>query len=383
MSDGDARGRASRVVVIGAGPAGLAVAACLSKAGVPFDLLERRDAVGSAWRSHYKRLHLHTAKTLSSLPFVPFDADVPTFVPRQRFVEYLDGYARRFGLQPRFGVDVRRVARGPDGGFVVETAEETISARAVVFATGYNRVPERPSFEGMDRFAGEVVHSSQYADGAPFRAKRVLVVGSGNSGAEIALDLWEHGAHPRICIRGPVHVVPRDLFGLPIQHVTVGLRFLSPSWMDRLAAPLAAVAVGDLSRYGLRKPAKGAAVMVKEDGRIPLVDVGTVSLIRQGLLPVVPALARFDERGVTSVDGVHHALDAVILATGYGSGLRALLDPSLHDLLDQRQHPTVHGAEAAGGLFFLGFSNPQTGALREIALEARRIADQIAEKARA
>lgn len=371
--------RTSGTVVVGAGPAGLAVAACLAQRGLPYEVLERRRAVGSMWRSHYARLHLHTDKALSHLPFVPFAKDLPTWVPRQRFVEYMDAYAAKFGIAPRFDTEIVGIAKDHEG-LVVETTDETIRARSVIVATGYNRVPFTPTFDGEESFGGPILHSSAYGDGSSFRGKRVLVVGAGNSGAEIALDLWEHGAHPRISIRGALHVVPRDLFGLPIQRVTVGLSFLSAEWMDRLAAPLTSFAIGDLSRHGLMRPDKGAAVTVRDDKKIPLVDVGTVSLVRQGLLPVLPGIRRLADRQVVTVDGATHAIDAIVLATGYRSGLSNLLDPSLHGVLDDKDLPSVHGIDAGGGLFFLGFSNPQTGALREIAIEAQRVAGAIARR---
>jgi cation diffusion facilitator CzcD-associated flavoprotein CzcO len=364
---------ATKTVIVGAGPAGLAVAGCLSKLGEPFELLERREAVGASFRGHYRRLHLHTDKALSSLPHVPFAASLPTWVPRADVVDYLDDYARHFRLRPHFGVSLHRVERTLTG-LVVTTDRGSLEAQNVVVATGYNRVPVRPSFDGLEQFTGPVCHSSEYVDGAPYQGKRVLVVGAGNSGAEIALDLWEHGAHPRLLVRGPIHVVPRALFGVPVQRVSVGLRFLSAELVDKLSAPLTSLLVGDLTPFGLRAPSKGAAVTVRDEGRIPLVDVGTVALIRQGLLPVLPGIARFEATSVTCVDGRSHPIDAVVLATGYRSGLSDLVD---RELLDDRDHPRAHGTRVGSGLFFLGFSNPQTGALREIAIEATRIAEQI------
>jgi indole-3-pyruvate monooxygenase len=364
---------AVKTLIVGAGPAGLAVAGCLTKLGEPFEILESRDEVGSSFRRHYRRLHLHTDKAMSALPHVPFARSVPTWVPRAAVVEYLEDYARAFDARPHLGVSLQRIEKTATG-LVASTNRGTIEATNVVIATGYNRIPVRPHFDGLDRFEGPVCHSSTYVDGAAFRGRRVLVVGAGNSGAEIALDLWEHGAHPRIVVRGPIHVAPRAFFGLPIQRVTVGLRFLSAEWLDRLSAPLTSGLIGDLTPFGLRPPSKGAAVTVRDEGRIPLVDVGTVALIRQGLLPVLPGIEHFDANTVTCVDGRTHAVDAVVLATGYRSGLSDLVD---RDLLDRQDHPRAHGVRTGAGLFFLGFSNPLTGALREIGIEAQRIAAQI------
>lgn len=121
-------------------------------------------------------------------------------------MDYLEAYARHFGLAPQFGAEVSRVARGPGvGGASLPMVTE---AAAVVVCMGYNRVPVRPTWPGQEGFAGEVLHSGDYRDGAPFRGTRVLVVGAGNSGAEIALDLWESGASGTVGKVGAVEVEP-------------------------------------------------------------------------------------------------------------------------------------------------------------------------------
>ena len=366
-------------IIVGAGPAGLAVAACLKAYGLPFEIVERQANVGASFRNHYRRLHLHTDRALSSLPFLPFPEDLPRWVPRAEVVRYLENYAQHFDLRPRFGVSVLNIRSNPASSVVVETDHGPLNSDSVVIATGYNRVPIIPDFEGLSSFTGSVVHSSSYLDGARYRGQRVLVVGAGNSGAEIALDLWEHGAHPRLLVRGPLHVIPREVMGIPLQRLTVAMSFLSAESMDLLAAPISKFSLGNLAPHGLVAPTRGAAVIARDTGRIPLLDVGTVALIRQGLLPVLPAVRRFNDKSVECVDGQTCPIDAVVLATGYTSGLSALLDNKR--LLDGKEHPKKHGTRSDHGVWFIGFSNPQTGALREIAIEAGRIAKEIKEAA--
>jgi cation diffusion facilitator CzcD-associated flavoprotein CzcO len=368
----------TRAVVIGAGPAGLATAACLGKAGVDFVLLEREQRVGSAWRRHYERLHLHTMRRFSSLPHHPFPADWPRYVPRAQVVEYLETYAEAMGVRPRFGEPVERAFRKGEG-WEVETPSRVYRAPSLVIATGYTGEPHEPAWPGREDFQGEVLHSAAYQNGEPFRGRRVLVVGSGNSGAEIALCLWEHGAKVSMCIRGPIHVVPRDAFGMPAQLTGILLSKLPIRVADAIAGRVSRFATGDLSTWGIERPAYGPVTQVVRDGRVPLIDVGTIDLIKQGHIRVFPGVERFTTDSVRFVDGREEAFDAVLLATGYKARLDRFLDGAA-GLTDSRGYPRWHGEEVpdAPGLYFTGFRNPLSGALREIALEARRVARAIA-----
>lgn len=303
-------------------------------------------------------------------------AEYPRYPSRQQVVDYLDDYAKAFGLEPQLGVSVERVQRQQNG-WEVTTSVGTWNARNVVVATGYNRVPNRPDTPGLDQFAGLVQHTSEYQNGAALQGKRVLVMGCGNSGAEIALDLHEHGALPWLVVRSPVHVAPRDLFGRGAQQTAILLSRL-PLWLaDRIAAWTLRLAVGDLSKYGIIRPKKGPIRMVIEHGRVSMLDIGTLALIRAGKVPVVPEVARFSTNEASFSDGRTLPFDAVVLATGFRSGLAGFLS-SAAEFTNDRGLPTRHGEAAAPGLYFTGFRNPPTGALREIALEAPRIARDIA-----
>ncbi|HYM21764.1 MAG TPA: NAD(P)/FAD-dependent oxidoreductase, partial [Vicinamibacterales bacterium] len=275
--------------MIGAGPAGLAVSACLRRSGVAHLVVDRGDSPGSSWRGHYDRLHLHTPKKHSGLPFTPWPREAPRYPSRDEVVRYLEGYAEEHHVAPRFGLEVRRVARS-DRGFEVETSGGVLRPRAVVIASGYNGVANRPDFPGLDRFAGPVIHSSRYRNHRPYLGKRTLVVGCGNSGAEIALDLAEHGVTTSMVVRGPVHVVPRDLFGRPTQETALLLARLPRALRDAMAAAVLRIAVGDLSRWGIVRPQATPDQMIASEGRIPMLDIGTIAMVKAGRITVMPAV---------------------------------------------------------------------------------------------
>ena len=366
-----------QVLIVGAGPAGLATAACLSRRGISFEVVERANEVGSSWRNHYRRLHLHTARDHSSLPFTPLSSDLPTYVPRQSVVDYLDDYAQEHQLQPHFGVDVRRVR--PDGArWIVESDERAWSAHHVVVATGYNRVPHAPTWPGRTDFSGQVLHSHSYRTGDEFRGNRVLVVGAGNSGAEIALDLCEQGAQTTICIRSPIIVVPRDLFGIPAQVIGIRTSRGSPRLSDRAMRVVSRFVFGDLAPWGIKIAKIGPLQQIREQKKIPLIDVGTIAKIKVGAIDVVPGVERFTSDGVVFRDGVARSFDAVIFATGYRTGLQSLFE-DVHGVLDDRGYPLVlPSKQPKPGLHFVGFSIVSTGLLREIAIQAQAVADVIA-----
>ncbi len=224
------------------------------------------------------------------------------------------------------------------------------------------------------------MHSSQYRNGEPFRNQKVLVVGFGNSGGEIAIDLWEHGAQPSLAVRSPVNVIPRELLGIPILAIGIAQRKLPPRWADALNAPILRTAMGDLTRYGLRKLPHGPVTQIQSDGRIPLIDVGTIKLIKRGQVAVQAGIERFTEDSVLFTDGKQGKFDAVILATGYRPQVNTFLEGA-SKAYDENGTPFSSGQEMpTPGLYFCGYYVSPTGMLREIALEARRISASIARK---
>jgi cation diffusion facilitator CzcD-associated flavoprotein CzcO len=363
------------VVIVGAGPAGLAVAACLKQQSVPFVLLERQHAVGSSWRAHYDRLHLHTDKAHSSLPLFPLPKELPRYPSRQQVVDYLDQYAAHFQLTPRFGQDVRKAHH--QGQWHVETQDTALTAPVLVVAAGVNREPNRPDWPGLSGYQGQVIHSAEYKNGAAFKGKRVLVVGLGNSGGEIVVDLWEHGAQPSVCVRSPVNVIPKEIFGVPFLTIGILQQHLPPRLADALNAPIAHMLMGDLTRYGLRKPKLGPIAQINQEGKVPFIDVGTIKLIRQGKAWVRPDIQRFTPHGVVFTDGRQESIDAVVLATGFKARVDRWLDAP-NAPLNSDGCPAASGCQLdPPGLYFCGFRISPTGMLREIGLEAQRIGPDI------
>ncbi len=362
-------------VVIGAGPAGLATAACLTRAGIPFVILERESRLGAAWHRHYERLHLHTDKHHSELPFFRYPKHYPRYPSRLQVIEYLETFAQRFGIQPRFGQSVVSAQR-LDGLWHTTTGDAVCISRAVVVATGFNGEPHVPRWPGQESFGGEILHSSTYRTGESYRGKTVLVVGFGNSGGEIAIDLWEHGARVMLAARSPVNVIPRDLLGMPILAIAIPLNRLPPRLADTLTTPILRLVFGNLTRLGLHKPPYGPFAQIRLKARIPLIDVGTVDLIRKGHVQVRPEIERFTRDGVVFAGGEEARFDAVILATGYRPAMAFLDEASA--ILDTYGNPLASGREVLRGLYLCGFYVSPIGMLREIAMEAKRIAREIA-----
>ena len=360
-------------VIVGAGPAGLACAATLAQHGLKSVILEKAGTVGAVWRRHYERLHLHTDRGHSSLPGLPMPRSYPHYPSRAQVVAYLESYARQFDLHPVFRSKVERVHR--EGlRWRVDTATASYTAPVVVVATGWADSPHTPCWPGQDGYTGEVIHSSAYRNPAPYVGKRVLVVGFGNSGGEIALDLAEAKVDVTMAVRGPVKIVPRDLLGLPILSWAILQQWLPPRVADFLNAPLLRLAIGSTRHLGLQMERKGPLTMIAEDGRIPLLDIGTLARIRDGSIKVRRGITHFTGDGVAFAGSASEPFDAVILATGFRPDLRALL-PDMAAVFDAHGLPLITGrATSEAGLFFCGQRVVPTGQLREIGIEATRIA---------
>lgn len=288
-------------------------------------------------------------------------------------MEYLENYAARFDIRPIFGTEVSHLRRNGTR-WSADTAKGPISAPIAVVATGMASAPYRPSWPGMEVYIGSVVHSVDYRNPAPYLGKHVLVVGFGNSGGEIALDLVEAGVDVALAVRGPVQILPRDLLGLPILTWAIFCQHLPARLVDSLNAPILRLALGSMEKLGLRRAAKGPRQMVEEDGRVPLIDVGTLARIRNGSIKLRCGIDRLMPEGASFVDGSVGKFDAIILATGFRPDLRRLI-PDVTDVFDAHGMPLVTGRPTkAPGLYFCGHTVSPTGQLREIGLEAQRIA---------
>ena len=360
-------------IIVGAGPAGLACAATMRAAGLSATVLEKAGNVGSAWRHHYDRLHLHTDRGHSGLPGLPMPRSYPAYPSRAQMVAYLEGYAERFEIKPIFDTEVARVCREGTR-WRADTASDSMTAPVVIVATGLAQAPYRPSWPGLEAYTGAILHSSEYRNPQPYAGKRVLVIGFGNSGGEIALDLADAGIDVALAVRGPVQVLPRDLLGFPILSWAILYRRLPARLVDIMNAPILRLAVGDIEKLGLRRAAKGPRQMVDQDGRVPLIDIGTLARIRDGSIKIRGGIERFTAEEVIFADDVAEKFDAIILATGFRADLRRLI-PDVDGVFDRYGTPLVTGrATAVPGLYFCGQVTSPTGQLREIAIEAQRIA---------
>ncbi len=370
-------GEESDVLVIGAGPGGLAVAGALAMRGRRAVVLERAGDVGDAWRHHYERLHLHTPRRLSGLPGMPIPREYGRWVARDDVVRYLERYHDHHHLDVRPGVDVARVDRAPGGGWVVHATDgREFRAASVVIATGHNHTPVIPTWPGDASFPGEIVHAADYRNPRPYADRSVLVVGTGNTGCEIAQDLADGSASAVwLAYRSLPHIVRRTKFGWPAQATGIAVRHLPTRVVDRIARVTARAEVPDLTAYGLPRPTSGLFTRVKE-GSIPVQDVGIVAAIEARRVVPVPTIARFDGPEVVLVDGRRLRPDVVLVAAGYRNGLASIVGHL--GVLDDRGRPRVLGGRPVEpGLFFTGYTNPISGMFRELRLDAKKIAKAI------
>jgi len=366
-------------LVIGGGPSGLAVGAVLRLGGVSFSIIEKNDKIGYAWHNHYDRVHLHTVKQLSSLPFMPFPANYPRYVSKQLFIEYMEAYAKKFSLVPYLNQPAKSIRK--EGEFwITETPEVIYKSKKVIIATGYNHSPLSPKWEGMENFQGQILHSKEYRNGKLFQGKRVLIVGIGNTGGEIAIDLFESGVKVNISVRGPVRIVPREIWKIPMQYSALLFSFLPPKIGDYLSKKILGMVVPNYSKYGLITPEFGTISQLKYQEKVPLIDIGTVSLIRQGIISIVPEIQKFNRDSILFKNGLEEKYDVVLLATGYRSGLESIFSDNTK-LFNEKGYPNIRGSESElPGLYFIGFNNHVGGFLRNIGIEAKKIGNKISKE---
>ncbi|MDN5213149.1 NAD(P)/FAD-dependent oxidoreductase [Fulvivirgaceae bacterium BMA12] len=210
----------TNTIIIGASAAGLACAAQLEKRGISYKIIEKHSHVAHAWRNHYDRLHLHTHKHASDLPFVKFPKKTPKYPAKHKVVQYLENYCNTLGIRPSFNVKAAKIQKVDDT-WVIHTNNGTIKSNNVIICTGNTNRPKKYTKTGLESFSGTILHSSEYKNGQVFKGKKVLVVGFGNSAGEIAMCLHEHGAKPTLSVRSPVNIIPRDILGIPVLQISI------------------------------------------------------------------------------------------------------------------------------------------------------------------
>jgi putative flavoprotein involved in K+ transport len=358
--------------IIGAGPGGLGVAAELRRRGVRAVVLERGSGPATRWRERYDSLRINTSSLTSFPPGGRFPLRYGRWPTRDQLVEHYERYAAAHGLEIRAGVEVRSVGRDREV-WVLRTSAGELRAQNVVVATGKDGRPAIPAWPGRAAFGGELVHAAGYRNADPYRGRRVLVVGAGSSAVDICVDLLGAASSVTLSIRTPPHLVHRAVAGLPGEVIAIAVQRLPRPLIDRMARAARRLEFGDLSPHGLPLPSDGLTARVLDRGMIPTVDPGSfVPAVKRGDIRVVPAVDRLDRDGAVLADGSRAPADAIVAATGYGRGLEPLVGHL--GVLDERGHPPPDGRSALPGLHFIGFTDVLTGNLRQLRLDARRIA---------
>ncbi|KAI8574326.1 hypothetical protein RHMOL_Rhmol01G0345700 [Rhododendron molle] len=355
-------------VIVGAGPSGLAVGACLKEQGIPFVVLEKASCIASLWQNRtYDRLRLHIPKKFCQLPKLPFPQEFPEYPTKKQFIDYLESYVSRFDIKPQFNECVKSAKYDAACQFWrVKTVSAAGSSRAeveyicqwLVVATGENAECLVPEIDGLKEFSGEVIHVSEYKSGEKFAGKRVLVVGCGNSGMEVSLDLCNYNAKPSIVVRNSVHVLPREFCGKSTFELAIMMMKWLPLWLvDKILLIQAWMMLGNTENYGLKRPSVGPMELKNAKGKTPVLDVGALQKIRSGDIKVVPGIKRFLKGAVELVNGEKLEIDSVVLATGYRSNVPYWLQET--EFFSQNGFPTSpfpNGWKGKSGLYAAGFT---------------------------
>ncbi|XP_020259955.1 probable indole-3-pyruvate monooxygenase YUCCA9 [Asparagus officinalis] len=316
-------------IIVGAGPSGLAVAASLKESGVPYVIFERSDCIASLWQKQtYNRLKLHLPKKFCQLPGLPFPDSYPEYPCKNQFIDYLESYAKHFDICPRFNQSVQSARYENTSGLwrvrTVGLQNEEIEyiGKWLVVATGENADRVIPEFEGLREFGSDIIHACDYKSGESYRGKKVLVVGCGNSGMEVCLDLSNYESFPSMVVRDSVHVLPREVYGKSTFEMSVFLMKWLPLWLvDKIMLALSWLVLGNVENYGLKRPAVGPLQLKSTQGRTPVLDIGALDKIKSGEIEVVPGVKRFLPGRVEFLDGHVLDFDAVVMATGYRSNV--------------------------------------------------------------
>ncbi|XP_047087765.1 probable indole-3-pyruvate monooxygenase YUCCA10 [Lolium rigidum] len=368
------------VLIVGAGPAGLATAACLTQLSIPYVIVEREDCSASLWRNRaYDRLKLHLAKEFCELPHMSYPADAPTYIPKALFVKYVDDYIECFYIQPKYLTSVESSTYDSEKKVwsivahdMAECNRINFTAKFLVVASGENSAENIPVIPGLQNFPGETIHSSRYKSGKSFSGESVLVIGSGNSGMEIAYDLATHGVNTSIVIRSPIHVMTKELIrlGMTLAH------HLPLNLVDKLLVTGAKFMFGDLSRHGITMPNMGPMMLKSKTGRSAVIDVGTVGLIKNGIIQVQGSISKIMGNIVKFQSGDEISFDAIVFATGYKSTANMWLkngESMLNDNgLPTKEYPNHWKGE--NGLYCAGLARR---GLAAITADAKNIANDI------
>jgi indole-3-pyruvate monooxygenase len=369
----------TETLVVGASISGLASASSLQKQNIEYIIIEKESKVATPWRNHYDRLHLHTNKRVSCLPYKKFENTIPRYPTRQQMVGYLEDYQKEFNINPFFNTEAKSIRRESEY-WITETTSETFKSKYLIMATGPYGKPKPVSFKGSQTFPGKIIHSCSYKTGKDFKGQKVMVVGFGNSACEIAIDLFEQGAMPSMAVRSAVNIIPRDILGIPILEVSLLMSRLPPRIADTISAPLMRLLFGDITKLGLKKKPYGPFEEIQRDGNIPVLDIGTMNHIRKGHINIYGDIDHIEGRTIHFSEGTQQDFDAIVAGIGYYRDYAEIMDVDKSRFEDLKVSVNKQKYFGKDGLYFCGFWIGPTGQIREIGADAQKIAKDIARK---
>jgi len=379
------------VTIVGAGPAGLSAAFELTRTGFTPLVLERTPAVGDVWRNHYDGLCLNSGRYYSALPGSKFPLSAGGWPSRDAVVTLLESMPERGGFSVQTGIEIEKVSYDSERDVwqIISTDNQRFVSRAVVIAAGANRIPVIPEWEGKSTFTGMIIHSSQFKNARDYAGKHVLVVGSGNSSAEIASRLAEHAASVTMSVRTPPQILPKSIYGIPLIGIGVWTRRLPMALVDGLLALLRRTMIGDLSAYGLPSPTMPMSKQYAINNVVPILYRPFVDDVRAGRIKIVGTIQKISGKEVevlSTVSAIRQHDDAttilqpdvIVAGTGFRTGFPELIQ--VPGITDEKGRPKVASDQEFPGaprLYFIGQVNPLSGQLNEIRQEAEKIAHKL------
>ncbi len=372
-----------QVLIIGAGPAGIASAYALKRRGISYKVIDRASVVSATWDSLYPSLRLNTTRFFSHMPGKRFPWRWGIFPTGKEYHSYLVEYAKRENLNIELGVEVKRICPEGDGWRVI-TNHGSAWYAAVISATGRFNQPYTPAFEGIEEFAGQVIHARDYSGPEPFSSQRVMIVGNGPSGLDIAVEIGAHNAPDKpalLSMRTGVILRPRYPLGLP-KHIWMLIADALPDFIGRpLIGWIESLKINNLEALGIRTPKE-----TESSGAASTRGAELIHSVRAGHVQCVDGLHHFERDAVVLNDGSRHVVDAVIMATGYHPVLYQYFDYDGErddydwPARDLSQHPNGREVQGYPGLYLVGVFYQGRGAMYNFSVEAEIAVQQIAER---
>ena len=393
------------VLVIGAGPAGLNCAFYLRQQGISYKVLDRAELIASTWDSLYPSLRLNTSRFFSHMPHKRFPLHYGIFPTGRQYHDYLAAYQAEQQFNIEFGVSVECV-EPVNGGWRVDTHAGSAWYPVVINATGRFNNPFSAQIPGLDEFQGEVLHTHDYTGPDAWKDRRIMIVGNGPSGTDLAIELGQDRGTDNpvlLSMRTGILLGRRYPLGLPKHAWMMLAEWLPEALRRKLMGFIGRIDFGDISRYGIKTPEPGQASGAAATRGPELIDA-----VRSGQVRCVDGPARFHEHSVTLDDGSTHEIDAVILATGYQPALAYLTHLDLtpdsqgwperynsrnYDLnyaafeqggtygvgpkIDAQMQPLLREIRGYPGLFLVGVYYKGKGAMYNFRVEAEVASHQI------